>query len=100
MDKVRGGSTGPKLGQGRRKDQCSNPRPQAKEEDNVNHRMHQRGIGHEEIVGRANYCANTEKRAAGSNGTIARTGSRSPGTSRRSQGTYSKEPGIVCGIDQ
>jgi hypothetical protein len=88
------------VGQGRIKDQNDDPRPQTEAEDNVNHRMCQRGAGHEEIAGRSHHCANTETGAAGSNGTIARSGRRSFGISRGSQGTYSTDPGKVCGIDQ
>jgi hypothetical protein len=84
LDQVGGGLAGPTVGHGRRKDQCRDPRAQAEEEDNTNHRMHQRDVGHDEIVGRANHYANPETRAAGSNGTIARASRRSPGTSRGS----------------
>jgi hypothetical protein len=72
LDKVRGGSTSPKVGQGRRKDKRNYPRPQAEAEDNVHHRVRQRGAGHEETAGRTHHCANTEKGASGSNGTASR----------------------------
>jgi hypothetical protein len=88
------------VGHGRIKDQHSDPRPQEEVEDNYDHRTHQRGAGHEEITGKANYYTNTETGATGSNGTIARVGSRIPSTSRGIQGTYSTDLGRVCGIDQ
>jgi hypothetical protein len=72
------------VGQGRRKDQCNDPRAQEEAEDNTNHITHQRDIGHEEIAGRANHYANPETRASGSNGTTVGAGSRSSGTSKGS----------------
>jgi hypothetical protein len=42
------------VGQGGRKDQCSNTRDQAEEEDNTNHITCQRDVGHEDIASRAN----------------------------------------------
>jgi hypothetical protein len=72
------------MGHGRRKYQLRNPRAQAEANENTNYRMHQRDAGHEEIVGRANHCANLETRAIGSNGTITRAGSRSTTTRRGS----------------
>jgi hypothetical protein len=65
VDEVRGGSIGLEVGKGRRKDQHRDPRSKAEEKDNANHRTHQRGIGHEEIVGKANYYTNIETRELG-----------------------------------
>jgi hypothetical protein len=59
LDKVRGGSICPKVGEGRRKDQCNDPRTQTKVEDNTNYIMRQGNTGDEEITGRAHYYANT-----------------------------------------
>jgi hypothetical protein len=58
------------------------------------------GAGHEEIAGRTHHCANIEEGASGSNGTIPRAGSRSLGTGRGIQDTYSIDPGKVHGIDR
>jgi hypothetical protein len=84
LDQVGGGSAGPTVGQGRGKDQCSDPRAQAEAEDNTNPRMSQRDAGDEEAAGRTHHCANAETRASGSNGAITGAGSRSTGTGRGS----------------
>jgi hypothetical protein len=71
LDKFRGGSVGPKVGQGRIKDQSRDPRPQVEEEENGYHKAYQRGVGHEETTGRTHHCANPETRVTDSNGTVA-----------------------------
>jgi hypothetical protein len=60
LDKVGGGSTGPTLGQGRGKDQCSDPRTQIEEEDHTNPKMSQRDAGDEEDSSITYHCKNTE----------------------------------------
>ena len=84
MEKVRRRLASLTVGQGRSNDNPSYPRPQAEVEDNVHHGVYQRGTGHEEIVGRTHHCTNTEEGALGSNGTILRVRSRSPGMGRGS----------------
>jgi hypothetical protein len=51
LDKVGGGSIGPIVGQGRGKDQCSDPTTQAEEEEHNNPRTCQRETRDYEIVG-------------------------------------------------
>jgi hypothetical protein len=57
LDQVGGGSTGPKMGHGRRKDQRNNPRTQVEARDNTNPRACLRDIGYEEAIGRTHNCA-------------------------------------------
>jgi hypothetical protein len=64
------------VGPGRRKHKHSYPGPQAKVEDNVNHRACQRGIGHEETTGRTHNYVDTKKGVPGSNGTTLRASNR------------------------
>jgi len=51
LDEVRGGLTGPKVGEGRRKDQNNDPRTQTEVEDNTNYIMCQGNTRDEEITG-------------------------------------------------
>jgi hypothetical protein len=77
-----GGSTSSTLGQGRGKDQCSDPRTQEKEKYHTNSRMHKWDARIEEDAGRTHHCENTETRVVGSNRTVAGMGSRSTRTCR------------------
>jgi len=61
LEKYRGGSTSPNVGQVRRDDKHNYPRPQAEVENNAYQRTRQRGAGDEEIAGITNHHANTEK---------------------------------------
>jgi hypothetical protein len=61
LDKARGGSTSPKVGQGRREDKCSYITPQVEAKNNSNHRARQRNASDEEIAGKTYHHANTEK---------------------------------------
>jgi hypothetical protein len=70
MDEIGRGSTSPTVAQGRRKDKQSYPGPQEEEEYNFHHRARQRGAGYEETIRRTHHCADAEKGAPGSNGTI------------------------------
>jgi hypothetical protein len=70
LDKTRGGSIASKMGQGRRKDQCSDPRTQIEEKDHTDPRTCQGDARVEEDAGRTYHCANTEIGALGSNRTI------------------------------
>jgi hypothetical protein len=72
------------LGQGRGKDQCSDPRTQIEAEDHTNPRTSQRDAGDEEDAGRTYHYANTETRALGSNRTITGMGRKSIRIGRRS----------------
>jgi hypothetical protein len=60
LDKARGGSKIPEVGQGRRNDKCNYPGCQEEEEDDVHHIAHQRGAGHEEVVDITYHCENIE----------------------------------------
>jgi hypothetical protein len=89
------------VGQGRRKDQHSDPRAQTEEERQYQSQNASKGTQDMKRLQAELITAQTQKQEqTGSNGTIARTGSRSPGTSRGSQGTYSTDPGRVRGTDQ
>jgi hypothetical protein len=53
------------MGQGIRKDKCIYLGPQVEAKYNAHHRVHQRGIGYEETVGRTHHYANAEKGSSG-----------------------------------
>jgi hypothetical protein len=87
------------VGQGRIKDQCSYPRPQAEEKDNVHHEVHQRGAGYEETTSRTHHCVDVENQVSGSNGTASRESTRSHYKGIGSQDIYVIDPGRVPRVD-
>jgi hypothetical protein len=80
LDKTGGGSTGSTLGQGRGKDQCSDPRTQAEEKYHIDPRMHKGDARVEEDECKNHHYADTEIGATGSNRTVTGRGSKSTRT--------------------
>jgi hypothetical protein len=72
------------LGQGRGKDQCSDPRTQTDAEDHTNLRMIQRDMGDEEYAGRTYHCENIETEASSSNRASTGMGSKNTRTCSKS----------------
>jgi hypothetical protein len=83
MDEVGRGSTGLAVGIGRRKYKCSYPRPQADEEDNVDHGARQRSTEYEETASITHSFVDIEEGAPSSNRTTPGAGCRGHCTGRR-----------------
>jgi hypothetical protein len=96
LDESRRGSAISVVGEGRRKDKFSYPRPQEEAKDNVHHKVHQRGARYEETTGRTHHYENAEKGASSSIGTASRVSSKSHCTGRGIQKIYDTDPGRVC----
>jgi hypothetical protein len=88
LDEVGRRSTCPAVGPGRRKDKCNYRGPQIEAEDNFDHKVHQRGEGHEETIGRTHNYADIEKGVPGSNRTPPGERNKGHCIGRGSQNTY------------